>query len=311
MSARVEGARLAVIDLGTNAARFELVEVREGVFARQARERVPLDLGRSVFTTGELSPADIERLSELLCRWRAFIDTCGAASRVVATSALREAPNRASVVRTLEGASGLRVDVLSGEQEAALIGKGALSGAVSRVPTLVIDVGGGSTEILCGRSGVVQWAVSVPVGSNRGWRGIPRDAEDRMLVRDAMLETIERRLDEALLPGATCDAITALLTSGSTRAALRWAAEPSDGCVTAAALGAVHRSLCSLTAKERRNAFGDRAAKVVPAVTILTAVVRRLRAQVLIPCRTGLRHGVLLELAERWHPLDTFPPRAA
>lgn len=281
----------AVADVGSNAARFELVELRAGAFERVMRERVPLELGASVFDSGLVDERAVDELVETLRRWRALCDHAGARARWLTTSALREAHNAAHVLARVRGEARVQLEVLSGDQEALLIGKGALSCAPGRAPALVLDVGGGSTEVIFGRSGAIERAASLRLGSGR-FSGV-RKASLLTTGAQAIDELLQRELPRDFGEGA----IAALVTSGTNRAVLRWGAAHTDGCVNVPSLRAIGSALAALTARERLAAFGDRADKVLPSMVILTRVVQRLGPLVLVPCRRGLRHGALMELA--------------
>ncbi len=282
---------LAVADIGSTGARFELIEQRPEGFHRVLRDKVRLDLGPRVFAGGGIEEAAELRLSRLIERWQEICQQMGARARFVATSAFREAHNSQAVVDGIHRATGIQLELLSGEGEARLIARGALSSAGSQGTVVVIDVGGGSTEVAVGRDGRCLEAVSLPLGSARFG-----DARRALLTTGAV--AVERLLQRSLTARYARGATRALITSGTTRALLRWAAPASSGCVGAAELPSHLRQLHSLTPAERAALFGDRAQKIVPAALILASVISRLKVPVLVPCKLGLRHGLLLELAE-------------
>jgi len=284
------GSHLAVADIGSTGARFELVELRPDGFRRVLRDKVRLELGRKVFAGGRIEEAAQDRLAELLRHWQGICDQTGAKARFVGTSAFREANNSREVVDALHATTGVRLELLSGEREALLIAQGALPNAGRTTPVVVIDVGGGSTEVAVGRDGLCLEAISLPLGSARfgaAAHGLMTTGADAV-----------RRLVERLLPrdhgqGASM----ALITSGTTRALLRWAAPASSGCLTASELPARLAVLDAMGSAGRASIFGDREHKVIPAGLILHQIIDRLGVPVLVPCKQGLRHGLLLELA--------------
>ena len=145
--------RLAAVDVGTNSTRLLVAEVEDGrVAAQLAREMVITRLGLGVDRTRRFDPLALRRTLEVLAAYAATCERLGvAASRLVATSATRDAVNRDEF---LDGARrlGFEPEVLSGQAEAAATYAGATFGLPDRGRrTLVVDVGGGSTELILGR----------------------------------------------------------------------------------------------------------------------------------------------------------------
>jgi len=159
---------LAAIDCGTNSTR---VLVSEGVGARRrplARENTITRLGRGVHASGRLDPAAIDATIDVLRRYRAIADEHGAeAIRVSATSAARDATNANDFFDAAEAVLEVRPELLSGEDEGRL----AFLGATAELdpadgPFLVVDLGGGSTELILGTT-EVDAVQSLDIGSVR------------------------------------------------------------------------------------------------------------------------------------------------
>ncbi len=115
--------RVAAIDVGSNAFRFVAAEFGDpSHYVELASERVPVRLGRSAFLTGELSPSAIDRTVEGFRRFRDEIGRLGIEHvRAVATSAVRESRNGAELVRRVGEEAGIRIDLISGTDEARLV----------------------------------------------------------------------------------------------------------------------------------------------------------------------------------------------
>ncbi len=159
---------LAAIDCGTNSTRLLISEGtgrRRRVLDRQA---IITRLGRGVDATGRLDPAAIERTVEVLRRYKTAIDAHGAtAVRMTATSAARDAANADAFFDAAEAAIGVRPELISGEEEGQL----SFSGATAELdpadgPFLVVDIGGGSTELIVGTDRV-EGVRSIDVGCVR------------------------------------------------------------------------------------------------------------------------------------------------
>lgn len=167
--------RVAAIDCGTNSIRLLVADaevagpggaVRLHDLTRQMRI---VRLGQGVDRTGRLDPAAIERTLEATREYKQMIEHLGADSvRFVATSATRDASNRADFVEAVHAVLGVEPEVVPGTEEASLSFRGAVSGvgAHAHRPLLVVDIGGGSTELVVGTDRVEQ-SVSIDMGSVR------------------------------------------------------------------------------------------------------------------------------------------------
>lgn len=160
--------RLAVVDVGSNSVRLFLCEGADRAGPVGVRRSTVIGLRRGAAADGALAPDALERLEDALA---AYADEAAAFApdRVVAvcTSAVRDAPNRALVVGALERLLSAETHVLSGEREAALSFSGASLAVDHDAQVLVIDVGGGSTELVTGAAGVRRSAVSLDLGAVR------------------------------------------------------------------------------------------------------------------------------------------------
>jgi exopolyphosphatase/guanosine-5'-triphosphate,3'-diphosphate pyrophosphatase len=156
----MSGQRVAGIDCGTNSVRLLIAEVDvDGGLFELARELRIVRLGQNVDRTGRLDPEAIERTRLALVDYAALIADFGVEHvRMVATSATRDATNRDDFVEMVVSVLGVAPEVITGGDEAALSFSGAVGGLSAPVsPLLVVDIGGGSTELVLGdpaRSGL-------------------------------------------------------------------------------------------------------------------------------------------------------------
>ncbi len=161
--------RVAAIDCGTNTIRLLVADVEGDTLVDVERDAVIVRLGQGVDRTGELAPDALERTLAQTREYAARCDDLGVdAVRFVATSATRDARNRDAFVAGVRAAIGVDPEVVSGDEEAALAFRGAVGvlGAKHRGPFLVVDLGGGSTEMVLGDDRP-RAAVSMDVGSVR------------------------------------------------------------------------------------------------------------------------------------------------
>ena len=160
--------RVAAIDCGTNSIRLLVADVDGSTKADVHREMRIVRLGQGVDRTGELAPEAIERTRAALLDYAATCRELGVAkTRMVATSASRDARNRGVFQSMVVDALGVEPEVISGDEEAALSFDGATRGLdPAEGPFLVMDIGGGSTELVLGTT-TVEAARSVDVGCVR------------------------------------------------------------------------------------------------------------------------------------------------
>lgn len=146
--------RVAAIDIGTNSTRLLITD--------GTRESIVTRLGEGVDATGRLGEPPQERVLEVLRRYRQLIGDAPAAA--VMTSAVRDAANGAEFAQRVQHALGFPARVLSGEEEAKLTFAGATTHRSETEPILVIDIGGGSTELVIGVKDAVTFHVSTQIG---------------------------------------------------------------------------------------------------------------------------------------------------
>ncbi|MFT4110947.1 exopolyphosphatase [Propionicimonas sp.] len=161
----------AAVDCGTNSVRV-LVCRRDGGRTVEVDRRLQLTrLGQGVDATGRFRPDALARTLDAMADFGAELDRLGVPTshrRVVATSAARDAANSAEFFAGARARLGVDADVIPGEEEARLSFAGATSGLPGTAqPVLVMDIGGGSTELVLGSDGVCSRAVSLDVGAVR------------------------------------------------------------------------------------------------------------------------------------------------
>jgi exopolyphosphatase/guanosine-5'-triphosphate,3'-diphosphate pyrophosphatase len=159
--------RVAVVDIGTNSTRLLIAEVdpETGALEELVRRSQVTRLGEGVDSQASLSEAAIGRVLATLADYRSEIDAHECESNLaVLTSAVREAANGADFAARVRNDFGLDARVLSGDEEAQLTFLGAMSGRGASEPTVVIDIGGGSTEFVIGRERNAGFHVSLPAG---------------------------------------------------------------------------------------------------------------------------------------------------
>ena len=159
--------RVAAIDCGTNSIRLLVADISGPEETELVREMRVVRLGQGVDATGRLAPEAVERTLAATRDYAAIIRSHGAQKvRFCATSAARDADNAEEFASAIEEIVGVRPEILTGAEEAQASFIGATRGLGSGA-SLVMDIGGGSTELVVGRQQEVEWSTSLDVGSVR------------------------------------------------------------------------------------------------------------------------------------------------
>ncbi len=297
---------VAVVDCGTNSTRLL---IKSGTDTLE-RRTVTTRLGRATAGTGRLDAEGIDRTLAVLVEYREVIDARGARRvRAVATQAVREAADREGFVARAAEVMGLPLDVLEGGEEARLGFVGAtLEVDAALAPFLVLDIGGGSTELSIGATSC-EGAMSLPIGSVQlTEEQLPSDppaAEElsnAFALVDAHVDDVLREMPEV------SHAATLLGTGGtiSTVAAVEIGLAKYDRdaihqfLLTRAAAEDVFRTLATERLGDRVHNPGlprDRADIIIGGCCVLLGVMRRLDFKECVVRETDLLDGIAAELA--------------
>lgn len=163
----------ASIDIGTNTVLLLVAEIRDGkIYPLEEKQRIPR-LGKGVDKAKNLHEDSIQRVLQYLKEYKSFLDEnypeVTSQTVVTATSAVRDANNRDEFIEAVKNETGWNIRLLSGTEEAETTYKGALSVLEdrSKKTNLILDIGGGSTELAFGKGFELQYAVSIDMGSVR------------------------------------------------------------------------------------------------------------------------------------------------
>jgi exopolyphosphatase / guanosine-5'-triphosphate,3'-diphosphate pyrophosphatase len=213
--------RVAAVDLGTNSTRLLVADVEDGRLDDVLRRTKITRLGEGVDERKRLLPAPIARVRNVLTDFRREAEQLGA-ERVlaVATSAVRDAENGEAFLGEVEWSYGFQTRLLSGDDEAQLTFRGASTGREVAEDTLVIDIGGGSTELVVGGPEGLSFHDSIDMGgvrmTERFLHSDPPTGDEleacgaavRQLLADGVPEDVEPR--SAIGTGGTITSIAAL-----------------------------------------------------------------------------------------------------
>ncbi|WNG50450.1 Ppx/GppA family phosphatase [Archangium minus] len=292
---------LAAIDVGTNAVRLELARPdAEGSLETLHQERDPIRPGEGVFASGEMPKETADRLLSTLRRYAALCRRHKARVRAVATSAMRDARNREEIVRRVRDEAGLNLEVVSGKEEARLICLGVLHRKPAHTRSLLVDIGGGSTEVALATGERPDELWSLPLGSVRltemfdaAGKVTPKQLRlMRSYVEEQMRKAIPERLPN--LPRV------ALGSSGTINAVVGFAASEGTGHASMRQLTQTVETLAEMTPERRRKRFDPRRADIIVAgATILERVAKHLGVESVTGVNRGLRDGLLVDLLYR------------
>ena len=189
----------AVIGIGSNSVRALVARNNGGIFERLYRDREGTRLFAGLDSDGRLKEESILKTAEAVRRMASAARERGAADlSIFATSAARDAVNGQDFMDAVEAASGIRPMIVSGEDEARLSFLGASRAVKDECFCGVVDIGGGSTEIVAGQGETIECAFSCQMGAVRLYRLYPiARKEDMARVADAAGEILEAKLAEA------------------------------------------------------------------------------------------------------------------
>src|SRR3954453_2468371 len=307
MARRRRGRVLAVIGLGSNATRLQIAQLSGGHLSVLAEDRAAVRLGEQVFRTGRLSAPAIARTAVAMERFAKLAQRAGAAHvRAVATSAVREASNRVALIRTIRSHAGIDLEVISGAEEARLVCLGVLQGEPASERSLILDIGGGFTEIISARGEEPESSWSLQLGSVRLTeyfvQNDPIGGKQIKLVDEAVQDALAQ-IDPVLIGRHKRLTGAAGTTGAVAQLARKFAGREGAGSVPVSyeqVRGVLRRLAGSSTKQRRKWGVDEQRSDIIYAGTaICEGVMRRLRADELVVTSRGLRDGLMVDLLRR------------
>ena len=269
----------AAIDIGSNAVRLLIKSIdREAVQEKKIKKvmmlRVPLRLGFDVFSIGELSEKKADKLRRLMKAFRQLMKIYDVDDyRACATSAMRDARNGRTIIKKIEKDTGIRIEIIDGQEEARMIYNNHIECMEDRLGNyMYVDVGGGSTEINLLTNGELVWSVSYNIGTVR-------------MLSNAVKEGTWQQMEEELMKVTEGVAAINIIGSGGNINKLFRLADKKDKKLQrlpVSSLQTVYDVLKPLTPEERVEAFSlkqDRADVIVPAAEIFLKIAEVVHAE--------------------------------
>lgn len=300
--------RVAVIDIGSNSTRLLIADIDGGVSVIERQSRVTR-LGRGVDLSGQLSDEAIEAACEAIAD---YVEICArhGAERItaIATSAVRDASNGGAFVAELRERFALSAQVLGGEEEARLTYRGATAEERPTVPTLIIDIGGGSTEMIVGSGEEIAFHTSLQAGvvrhTERHISGDPPTAVELEELAGDVRTLISGALPER--PEAKALAGIAVAGTPTSLAAVELGLEPYDPSrvhghlLSLATIQRLLSQFASVSLAERQAIPGlhpDRAPTIITGCVILIEAMRAFSLDRIQVSEHDILYGMALESA--------------
>ncbi|MEN9302657.1 MAG: hypothetical protein RL264_1086 [Bacteroidota bacterium] len=282
--------KYAAIDIGTNAGRLLIGEVEradgKAYVKKISYTRIPLRLGEEVFEDGKISKKKTQDFIKTIHAFRLISEMFDVKRlRAVATSAMREAKNADKVVEKIKEETGVTLEIISGDEEAELIfGTFFLMEFDKKMPFIVIDVGGGSTEVSVFEKGRRVASKSFQIGTIR----LLKDKVSKSIwseIHDWLLSHVDLK-DEHLLFG----------TGGNINKTHKMLGKNQDESLDLKDIQQLRDELNELTFEQRISRFQlkpDRADVIVPALDIYIYILKEIGGTALQVPKIGLSDGMV------------------
>lgn len=282
--------KYAAIDIGTNAGRLLIGEVEradgKAYVKKISYTRIPLRLGEEVFEDGKISKKKTQDFIKTIHAFRLISEMFDVKRlRAVATSAMREAKNADKVVEKIKEETGVTLEIISGDEEAELIfGTFFLMEFDKKMPFIVIDVGGGSTEVSVFEKGRRVASKSFQIGTIR----LLKDKVSKSIwseIHDWLLSHVDLK-DEHLLFG----------TGGNINKTHKMLGKNQDESLDLKDIQQLRNELNELTFEQRISRFQlkpDRADVIVPALDIYIYILKEIGGTALQVPKIGLSDGMV------------------
>ncbi|NLV16802.1 MAG: Ppx/GppA family phosphatase [Syntrophomonadaceae bacterium] len=286
--------KFAVSDVGTNSCRLLVAEVKDRSMNILEKKVVSTRIGEGLENSGWINPNAISRTLLCLSQFGQDIRKFQVdGSRVVATSALRDAANREDFLHLAEKTIGISVEVLSGEKEGQLSYLGAKGALDLKRNPLVLDIGGGSTELIY-QAGDIK-SLSIPVGAVRGLEAGWNEEDIRAKLINLIPMQVQLRKMPLVLVGGTA---TSLVTINKIMKEYDYQQVHGER-LTLREINRIYHELDQMTVEERRQVPGlqpERADIIVKGIMIIKCLMELLNRRQAVVSDSDLLEGVIMEL---------------
>ncbi len=295
LTLQAQNMKIAAIDIGSNAIRFQVSSVLERdseiIFKKVEYVRFPLRLGHDVFGTNRISKGSIGKFKKLMTTYKLLLELYEVDDYMFcATSAMRESENGVALVKEIKDELGIKIHIIDGQLEATLTNK-AISSYLSDKTYLHIDVGGGSTELNLFTEGKKISTQSFKVGSVR-----VLEHHDSPLMWQSMERWVKNHLRKKYGP------VTAVGTGGNISKIFELAKVKPGKTMSIKKVEEIKKMIEAHSMEERIYELQmnpDRADVIVPAADIYIQVMEWAHARNILVPEVGLKDGILLHIFEK------------
>jgi exopolyphosphatase/guanosine-5'-triphosphate,3'-diphosphate pyrophosphatase len=287
----IEIKKYAAIDIGSNAMRLLIANIVEEdgaapQFNKSSLVRVPIRLGQDAFTVGEISPENIDRMCDAMKAFKLLMKVHKVERYMAfATSAMREAYNAKEVVEFIEKEADIKIEIIDGKKEAAIIASTDLHHLLKRDETyLFVDVGGGSTEFTLFSNGKMINSRSFKAGTVRLLNNMVCD-----VVWDEIEKWIKTNTEDY-------EEITLIGSGGNINKLFKMSGKVQEKPLSYIYINSQYAFLNSLTYEQRISQLGlnpDRADVIVPAIRIYLNAMKWSGARQIYVPKIGLSDGIV------------------
>jgi exopolyphosphatase/guanosine-5'-triphosphate,3'-diphosphate pyrophosphatase len=293
---------LAAIDIGSNAARLLITEIIESekkpFFEKLNLVRVPLRLGMDVFEKKEISEMKTSMLLNTIRSYKYLMDAYQVTNfKAAATSAMRDAKNGPEIIEAVAEATGIRIEIISGDDEAAYIYENHIAENLNSDNSyLYIDVGGGSTELTCFADNRLLFKKSFNIGTIRLIKNQITEAH-----WDQMKDSLKKEMKTMVKH------LTAIGSGGNINKVFSLSKRKDGKPLPLELLKDYYKELNSFSVPDRMRMYNlkeDRADVIVPALLIYINVMRWIDAEEIFVPKIGLADGMIQAL---YREMQTAP----
>jgi len=286
--------KYAAIDIGSNAMRLLIANIveeegKETQFSKSSLVRVPIRLGQDAFTVGEITEENIERMIDAMKAFKLLMKVHKVEKYMAcATSAMREAYNGKEVVELIKKKADIKIDIIDGKKEAAIIASTDLHHLLKTEQTyLYVDVGGGSTEFSLFSNGKMVVSKSFKIGTVRLLNNMVSD-----IVWQEIEKWIKTNTEEY-------EQVTLIGSGGNINKLFKMSGKQQEKPLSYIYLNSQFTALSALTYDQRISELGlnaDRADVIVPAVKIYLNAMKWSGARNIYVPKIGLSDGIVKAL---------------
>jgi exopolyphosphatase/guanosine-5'-triphosphate,3'-diphosphate pyrophosphatase len=283
--------KYAAIDIGSNAMRLLIANIveqddKETQFNKSSLVRVPIRLGQDAFTVGAISEENIDRMCDAMKAFSLLMKVHKVEQyKAFATSAMREAYNGKEVTEIIKKKTGIKIEIIDGKKEAAIIASSDLHSLIKTEKTyLFVDVGGGSTEFTLFSDGKMIVSRSFKAGTVRLLNN---------MVHEVVWEEIEKWIRTNT---EEYDEVTLIGSGGNINKLFKMSAKSQDKPLSYIYMNSQYAFLNSLTYEQRISELGlnsDRADVIIPATRIYLNAMKWSGARNIYVPKIGLADGIV------------------